>query len=94
MAPGYADPFLTQMSYQGQAVAGGNIRALRKQKSEANKRVLTWSADETYKARSCEEMLMFEKPDPNADRAWPPYAYPVPNMQSVIEFEQNINKFI
>ena len=62
MQSGNADPFLTQMSMQGRAVAGNDIRALKKEKSTAqNKRVLTFGVDESFKAKSCEEMLMFEK---------------------------------
>ena len=70
---GSSDPFLTQMSIQGKVVVG-DLRALKQQKSNMTaKRVLHFGQDETYKARSCEEMLMFEKQEQH-DKSMPAYA--------------------
>jgi len=58
------------------------------------KRVLPWGLDEMQKAKSCDEMLQFEKSDPNADKSWPAYAYTLPNLAIVIEFEESLSKFL
>ncbi len=89
-----ADPFLAQMSINGRTVAGNDIRSLKQQRLVQVKRVLPWGADEMQKAKSCDEMLQFEKPDPQADKTWLPYAYTLPNMSILMDFEDSLNKFI
>lgn len=39
-------------------------------------------------------MLQFEKPDTQIDKSLPPYAYSLPNMAVVLEFEECLQKFI
>lgn len=91
---GGADPFLTQMSIAGKVVAGNDIRALKNRSSQQSKRVLHFTQDETNKARSCEEMLMFEKPDETRDKEWPVYACKAPSLQMLIDFEEGLNQLI
>lgn len=43
------------------------------------KRVLQWGADEMTKAKSCDEMLQFEKADMLADKKWPIWAHTLVN---------------
>lgn len=83
---GTADPFLVQMSLGGKVIAGADIRRLRKAKDKNGKRVLAWAPDELQKAKSCDEMLQFEKYDPRADKSWKPYQHTPPDTKIVTEF--------
>ena len=62
------DPFLIQCSVQGNIVAGNDVRAIKRGKQEyaLHKKVLPLAEDDMAKAKACEEMIMFERPDPRA----------------------------
>lgn len=87
---GTADPFLVQMSVGHKVVAGSDIRSLKQAKFRQGKRVLGWQPDELQKAKSCDEMLAFEKSDPQAQSSWPPYHFSLPDMTVLHEFEANL----
>ena len=76
------------MSIQGRVVTGTDIRQLKR--AGPSKRVLTMAQDEMQKAKSCSEMLQFEKPDPLADKAWPVHASLLPDLTIVDEFEKSL----
>lgn len=91
---GLSDPFLSQLSISGKVVAGGDIRQLKQQKNQQAKRVLAWGPDEIQKAKSCDEMLLFEKADSQCDKSWPLYAYCRPSDSNLEEFSQKVDQFI
>lgn len=52
------------------------------------------SQDEMQKAKSCNEMLQFEKPDPKADKKWPVFAFCQPDLAIVNDFKNSLVKTI
>ena len=56
--------------------------------------MLQWGADEIYKAKSCEEMLMFEKIEQHSDKSWPEYAQGNPDKLVLSDFDENLKGFI
>ena len=46
------------------------------------------------KAKVCDEMINFEKPDPNLEKTQQPYSYALPDNEIVPQFENNLAEFI
>ncbi len=46
------------------------------------------------KAKSCDELIQFEKGDPLAERSWPPFHFNAPSPQVLNYFEKAIVKAI
>ena len=82
------------MSISGKVVAGNDIRALKNRSNNSSKRVLHLTQEESNKARSCEEMLMFEKPDESRNKDWPVYGCKAPSLKILQEFLDSISQFI
>ncbi len=63
------DPFLIQTSVTGNIIAGNRARALRANKGKDGaterliKRTIPLAEDDMSKARACEEMIQYERPE-------------------------------
>ena len=65
------DPFLIQTSVSGNIIAGNRARALRKGKDQQIKRTIPLGEDDMGKAKACEEMILYERPDSSTAQPYP-----------------------
>lgn len=83
------------MSLTSKVVAGADVRSLRNRKtSGTNKRILPLSQDDMQKSKVCDEMINFEKQDPQFEKEQYPFSYGLPESSVLPDFESSLAEFI